>query len=103
MEFLELEFLAGDYFYQSLSPEKWYLLKYFKSDIQLHFLKYFSRFRSIRYFVNHTGYYCSERYVNKMQARYKLLESEMETAKKNFDFAKITLIESGKYKFRRKK
>jgi len=100
MEHLEIEFLIGDYFDKPLPSDKWYLLRYFDGggEIQLHFLKYYTRFKSIRMFVDHTGFYCTGRYLYILQRKYKFLESRMEKAKFNFDLTKVFEIEAGKLK-----
>lgn len=98
MENLELEFLAGNYFDQEISSEKSYLLKYFKTEIQLHFLKYYIKFHARDSFIDHTGFYCSERHLQRLEKKFLKLEDAVQEAKKTFDFKALEVINAGKWR-----
>jgi hypothetical protein len=98
MENLELEFLAGNYFDYEIPPERGYLLKYFKTDIQLHFLKYYMKFKVKDSFVDHTGVYCSERHLYRLEDRFLKLEDAVQEAKKTFNFKLLETINLGKWR-----
>lgn len=98
MENLELDFLAGNYFDQEISPEKSYLLKYFKAELQLHFLKYYIKFNSRNSFIDHTGMYCSERHLQRLERKFLKLEEAVQKAKKTFDFETLEVINAGKWR-----
>tara|TARA_Y100000034_G_scaffold43496_3_gene53106 strand:- start:28145 stop:28462 length:318 start_codon:yes stop_codon:yes gene_type:complete len=98
MENLELEFLAGNYFDYEIPTEKSYLLKYFKTKIQLHFLKYYLKFGSRSSFADHTGIYCSDRYLLKLEHKLQDLEDAVKEAKLTFSFETLEVINLGKWK-----
>lgn len=95
---LELEFLAGNYFDYEIPPEKSYFLKYFKTKIQLHFLKYYLKFNSKGSFANHTGIYCTKRYLYQLEDKFHSLEEAVKDAKKTFSFDVLEVINQGKWK-----
>lgn len=98
MESLEIEFLAGNYFDYEIPPERGYLLKYFKTEIQLHFLKYYIKFQVKDSFVSHTGIHCSERHLSRLENRFLKLEDAVQEAKKTFDFKSLEIINLGKWR-----
>jgi len=95
---LEIQFLSGNYFDYEIPLDKNYLLKYFKTEIQLHFLKYFLKFSTRDKFIDRTGIYCTDRYLLSLERKYFKIEQLMEEAKKNFDFKLVEKINSGKCK-----
>lgn len=98
MENLELEFLAGNYFDYEIPSEKSYLLKYFKTDIQLHFLKYYLKFNTRKTFTDHTGVHCTERYLIRLEEKLYKLEEAVKKAKLEFDFEQLEKINTGKWR-----
>ncbi|RDJ35269.1 MAG: hypothetical protein DWQ19_10670 [Crenarchaeota archaeon] len=94
----DLELISGNFFELELPKSKRYLLKYFKTDIQRQFIRYYLIFGTAKYFVQHTGCYCQIRWRQLMLVKYKTLEKALKQARKNMNFNLITLIESGKFK-----
>ena len=48
-------------------------------------------------FVDHTGFYCSDRWLKMLKARMRKLEAAYEQAKKNFYLETVADIEMGNY------
>ena len=97
----DLEFLSGQFFDYEIPKEKRYLLKYFKTDLQLAFLRYYLVFDNAAHFVEHTGYYCTDRLLWKLKARCRRLMRIYEEAKVALTeegMAIVEQIESGKFK-----
>ena len=92
----ELDFLSGRFFDVELPKEKWYLEKYFKSDIQMQFLLYYYVFGESHRFREHAGIACSKRWLEILEVRYNRLVEAHKKAKENFDLETLTKIESGK-------
>ena len=96
----DLELISGDFFDLEIPKEKKFLLIYFKTPLQVAFLRYFLVFGKSRNFTNHTGYYCSVKSARNLQTRYTKLITLYENAKKEMSIENmktIHLIESGKY------
>jgi len=89
--------ISGDFLEAQLPKEKWYLWKYFTTDIQKHFVKYYYVFGEVSQFVNHTGFFCKIRWQQLLLNRIVTLEKAMETAREQMDLDTIVLIESGKF------
>jgi len=97
----DLDFVSGKFFDYEIPKNQRYLLKYFKTDLQRAFLRYFLVFNSHRNFSDHTGFRCHDRRLWTYQARYRKLVSVYEEAKKSLTeegLETIHLIESGKYR-----
>ena len=77
----DLDFLSGWFFEYEVPKDKQYLLKYFTTDLQRAFLRYYLVFGNSWNFVDHTGHYCSRRLLWKFQARYRHLVTTYEQAK----------------------
>ena len=96
----ELDFISGKFF-DVMLPREWrYLEKYFQSDVQRQFLKYYYVFRNSKNFVDHTGFHCTRRWLRLLRRKIEILMKEHAEAKANFDLEKLALIESGKFKFK---
>lgn len=93
----EAAFIGGLFIDCDIPKEKQYLLKYFTSDLQRQFLRYMLQFDNAVRFVDHTGYYCSDRWLKMLKARMRKLEAAYNQAKKDFDLETIAEIEMGKY------
>lgn len=95
-------FWIGGNFLDVEIPKKYeFLTKYFTTDTQKYFLKYFWVFRSWESFVDHTGILCSERYLRKQAALFSKLLKVFDDAFGKLDTANmetIHLLSSGKYK-----
>jgi len=97
----DLIFLSGCFDDYELPKEKNYLFKYFRKDIQQKFVKYFFAFNSFENFVDHTGFYCQNRWLKMLYKKLIKLESLHREAKSTFNFDMLAKIESGRYKIRR--
>ncbi len=100
----ELILITGK-FKEDLPKEKQYLQKYFKTEIQLQFVKYYLLFKTdvitkdyTQQFIAHTGFDVATRFLIKLKLKLDELIEQREMAKNDFDFEKVALIESGKYK-----
>lgn len=97
----DLDFIAGDFFDLEIPKQQLYLLKYFKTDLQQAFLRYYMVFGNVRNFVDHTGYHCSERMLFILQRKYKNLVKAHAKAKSELteeSLETLQIIESGRYK-----
>jgi len=77
------------------------MLKYFKSEKQLQFLRYYVTFNNYYHFVSHTGVYLSDRWLKDLQNKFKLLEIALKEAKDKAlegDFEMLQQVKMGKYK-----
>lgn len=83
-----------------IPKEKRYLLKYFDTEIQEAFLRYFLVFGTYESFVDHTGLLCQVRYRRTLVNKFYLLEKLHKEAKNNMDMTTLARIEAGKYKFK---
>lgn len=88
----------SNFFESQLPKNKSWLRHYFKTPTQKAFLNYFIEFENISNFIQHTGFFCSKRYIKKLKYLFLKLEKEIKSAKKNFDTEKIAKIEMGLYK-----
>lgn len=93
----DLELISGNFFDCEIPKSKKYLFKYFRTNIQRQFVRYYYVFNSIKYFANHTGLHCKKRWLQLLIVRHNYLESLLKKARKEMDFETVTLIESGKY------
>lgn len=91
-------FIAGKFFDHEIPLDKKYLLKYFTSDIQIQFLKYYLVFNNHENFVDHTGIYCTFVWVKKMRKNIDILIAAHAKAKRDIDLKFLMEIESGAYK-----
>lgn len=100
----ELILITGK-FKEDLPKEQQYLKKYFKTEVQLQFVKYYLLFKTdvvskeyTQQFINHTGFDVTTRFLTQLKLKLDTLIERKELAKSDFDFETIALIESGKYK-----
>jgi len=96
----EAEFIAAAFFDFEIPKDKKYLTKYFYTDLQQTFLKYFMMCGSVRNFTDHTGHHCDRRLVKRMRANYRRLVALYESSKKALTeegMYTVDLIESGKF------
>lgn len=94
----DMMLISGCFFEDDIDKSNVWLLKYFKSDIQRRFLKYYFTFDGYYYFRRHTGIFCSTRYLETMKKRLSYLLKLHEDAKSNFDLDLLTEVEMGKIK-----
>lgn len=96
----DLDVISGRFFEYDIPREKQYLLKYFTTDLQVAFLRYYLIFGESRMFVEHTGHYCSERLRFRLLARARRLMDLHEQARRAMteeSLATLQLLESGLY------
>jgi hypothetical protein len=87
----------SDFMSHPLPKEKKWLNRYFKTRTKRLFLKYFIKFDSTIRFCQHTGEFCTTRYLKKMKRQYLAITERHERAKKEMDFEALAEIEGGKY------
>jgi hypothetical protein len=92
----DLLWLSKEYENFELPKEKKYLLKYFKSDIQAAFLKYYFVFGNFDNFKEHTGFDCQHRWLLILQNKLQKLESMRIQARADMDMTLLAKIEAGK-------
>lgn len=96
----DLDFISGKFFDQEIPKSQRYLLKYFKTDLQRAFLGYYLTFGKHTNFVDHTGFWCSERLLWQFRARYHRLVDTYDQSKASLTeegMEMVHLIESGKF------
>lgn len=94
----DLSFISREFETIELPKEKKYLLKYFKTVLQVAFLKYVFVFGDYDNFVDHTGFSCRLRWLDSLYDKLKRLEASHKEARANMDMTLLALIESGKFK-----
>ena len=83
-----------------IPKEQRYLLKYFTTDLQVAFLRYWLVFGNWKCFVDHTGYFCTKRILQKFVLRYQRLVKAHAEAKAEFSeegMERLLQIEMGEY------
>lgn len=96
----DYDFLSGDFFEIDIPKDKQYLLKYFKTERHVAFLRYYFVFGDWSCFKAHTGYHASNRFLRIQETRLHSLMNAYKQAKKSLNFDLLWLIESGKYRNR---
>lgn len=89
--------ISGDLFDYSFPKEKSYLMKYFKTDVQRHFISYLLLFGDYGNYVDHTGVACKKRYMQFMYSQYKKIEEARDKARAEFDIELLAKIDSGDF------
>ena len=94
----DLKLVSGVFFDLELPKDRQYLCKYFDTEIQMQFLRYYYTFGTCDRFMEHTGYFCTKRWLRELKNKYEKLISVYDEAKKNMDFTRLAEIQSGKFK-----
>jgi hypothetical protein len=97
----DLEFISGDFMENEVPADRRFLLKYFCSEVQLAFLRYYLTFGNWECFVAHTGHVCTRAYLRKQEAKYRTLISVWENAKTGMTDESLTVLrelDTGSYK-----
>jgi hypothetical protein len=102
-EDLELLFISGKFYDLELPKEQKWLLKYFHYPVQKLFALYYSIFRDVWHFTERTGYYGAKRWLFTLRRKFETLLKMHKDAKKNFDFELVNCLETGKYRFKKRK
>jgi len=95
----DLKLVSGKFFDSVLPKDKQYLLKYFDTEVQEMFLRYYLEFGNTSHFTEHTGYICTKRWLRGLRSRYKKLLAARKQAQKEMDLDTLELIQMGKFKF----
>lgn len=93
----ELIFLSGQFFDCDLPKEKQYLFRYFDTDLERQFLRYYHCFGQYDYFTDHTGMRCQVRWLRILKKRLDLLVRVHAQAKMEMELELLAQIETGKY------
>lgn len=97
----DCHFISGVFFEYDVPKEKRYLLRYFKTALQRAFLRYYLVFGNFKNFVDHTGYYCSDRLLYRFQLRFRKLTRLYDESKRSLSeegMELIRLLETGKFR-----
>jgi len=94
----DLNFISRKFSTYQPPKDKLYLLKYFKTPIQREFLGYFFVFGNYEHFVDHTGFYCQQRWLRLLYRKLQKLTDMRAEAKASIDLELLAKIESGKVK-----
>ena len=96
----DMEFISGRFFDYEIPKEKRYLKKYFQTELQEAFLRYFLIFGQYRNFKSHTGHHCNPRMLFKLRKKLEILEIAYNEAKVSLTedgMRTVQLIETGKF------
>lgn len=93
-----LQFISGNFLDTPIPKEKAYLKKYFSTEIQAAFLRYYLEFGDISCFVAHTGIWTTSSNLHRLEQRYLSIIQAHREAKSEMDIELIHKIESGKYR-----
>lgn len=107
----DLELLAARFLTCDLPKHKEYLRKYFTGPIQERLVVYYLTFpyddgnfkRFYQNFIDHTGIFCSERWVYLLIDRVKKVEARLARAEVDKDHETVALVRMGKYWPKRKR
>lgn len=98
----DLDFISAKYADYEIPKEKRFLLKYFTSDLQVAFLKYYLCFGDWKLFSQHTGFYCTHRILYRFVDRYEKLIKAHDEAKSTLSeecMEQLLIIEQGNFKY----
>lgn len=96
-EELELEFISGRIFDDSLPKEQAWLYKYFTTPRHRAFVKYYLTFNNYNQFVQHTGHYFCRKALYDLQVKLQALLKAHHRAKSEVDLETLVQIETGHY------
>lgn len=101
----DLDLISGEFFDYDLPKDKRFLLKYFKTDLQVAFVRYYSLYNTFTNFIDHTGFHCDYRELFRYQAKYRYLMNLYQKVKSELTEENMQLLydlESGKFKLPKK-
>ncbi len=98
---MEIEdLIAGKFLTDEVIPKtKHYLLKYFSKGATRAFLRYSFYSLEWKQFINHTGWFMTERYHSQLVKKLKDLVNKHDQAKQDFDLELVYKIEKEKFKY----
>jgi hypothetical protein len=90
--------ISGKFLEEDVLPKnrRW-LYRYFDTDVQKQFVRYYLTFGRVDRFTDHTGHHISDRWTRKLVERVKRLESAHVQARADTDIEKVAQLESGQY------
>lgn len=94
----DLHFISGKFFDTPIPKDQAYLKKYFRTRTQRAFLKYYLVFGDYSCFVDHTGIFATQSYLQRQEKRLQTLIQVHKEAKACMDLELFWVIESGKYR-----
>lgn len=113
---LDLELISGDFLSGTVGEDKCYFKHFFRTDLQVAFLNYYTVFSSLKIrdfnnkyiktrsttflrtcFTDHTGMHCKTRIFFRMMARYLEIEELVKVATETHDFQTLQRLHSGDY------
>lgn len=89
--------LGRSWEYITLPSDRRFLEKYFTTDIQGVFFRYIYVFDDYVNFIDHTGFFVTKRYMQRLYKEFNELIESYIKAKKDFDLDMIVKIEDGKF------
>ena len=90
--------IGGRFLDEPIPKEKQYLYRYFTTDVQRLYVRYFFDFNCYLHFVEHTGIYRSRRWLKRMKHRLQAIESAYEQAREDGNFELLTEILTGSWR-----
>ena len=93
----DLLLLGRSWEYITLPSDRRFLEKYFTTDIQGVFFRYIYVFDDYVNFIDHTGFFVTKRYMQRLYKEFNELIESYTKAKKDFDLDMIVKIEDGKF------
>lgn len=94
----DLDFLSGEFFDFQMPKDLNWLLNYYKTPVQIQFLKYYMVFGDVTFFKDHTGINVDQKYLRRLEVKFHILKDMRNTAKKNFEVERLWEIETGRKK-----
>jgi hypothetical protein len=94
----ESQFLAGKFFDFEISKERNFLFKYFRSPLEMQFVRYYLCFGEIEYFTEHTGHFCQKRWLKILKQRFDKIIAFHNQCRENMELELLEKIEKGRYK-----
>ena len=97
----DLAFISGEFAEVDIPNDKRFLLKYFTTEAQQAFLKYYLVFGDWRCFTAHTGFVSSAAYLREQTNRYLALVEAYTKAKSEISaesLETLSKIQSGEWK-----
>ena len=94
----DVHFLSGEFFDLEIPKELKWLLNYYKTPVQIQFLRYYLVFEDVKFFKDHTGINVNSKYLRRLEVKFHILKDMRNVAKKNFEVERLWEIETGRKK-----
>ena len=93
-----MAFITGEILdIEHIPKNRWFLFKYFRSEKQRQFVKYYLTYNTFRYMKDRTGYCFDFRWLVKLRKKLMILVEAYDKARQEADLDTLAIIESGKY------